>query len=95
MDRQKKQRAWIRFDELAERYGRNIGIAEGYEQLKHALIDGKFERNGRSRVRYFHPWVTTAKMTTAGFTALRSTGSTFGAPYNASYLARAYAPRLG
>jgi predicted ATPase len=31
------------------------------------------------------------QMITAGFTAVRSTGSTFGAPYNASYLARAYA----
>jgi len=63
MDRQKKQRAWIQFSELAERYGRNIGTAEGYEQLKRAVIDGKFERNGRSRVFYLHPGVTATKMT--------------------------------
>jgi len=62
-DRQKKQRAWIQFSELAERHRRNIGIDEGYEQLKRAVINGEFERNGRSRVLYLHPAVTTAKMT--------------------------------
>jgi hypothetical protein len=62
-ERQKKQRAWISFSELAERYGRNIGITEGYEQLKRAVINGEFERNGRSRVLYLHPAVTIAKMT--------------------------------
>jgi hypothetical protein len=62
IDCQKKQRAWISFSELAERDGRNIGIAEGYEQLKHAVIN-EFERNGRSRVLYLHPAVIRAKMT--------------------------------
>jgi hypothetical protein len=63
VDRQKKQRAWISFGELAECCGRNIGITEGYEQLKRAVIDGEFERNGRSRVLYLHPAVTRTKMT--------------------------------
>jgi hypothetical protein len=36
--RQNKERKWIRFTELAERYGRNIGIAEGYDQLQRAVI---------------------------------------------------------
>jgi hypothetical protein len=62
-DRQKKQRAWISFGELAERYRRNIGADEGYKQLQRSVIDGKFERNGRSRVLYLHPAVTIAKMT--------------------------------
>jgi hypothetical protein len=47
---QKTKRAWISFRDLAGRYGRNIGIAEGYEQLKRSVINGEFERNGRSRV---------------------------------------------
>ena len=63
MDRQKNERAWIAFPELAEGYGRNIGSAEGYEQLKRAVINGEFERNGRSRVLYLHPGVTRTKMT--------------------------------
>jgi hypothetical protein len=63
IDRQKTQRAWVQFSELAEQYGRNIGIAEGYEQLKRAVIKGDFERDGRSRVLYLHSLVTKAKMT--------------------------------
>jgi hypothetical protein len=63
IDRQKKQRAWISFSELAERYGRNIGIDEGYKQLQQSVINGKFERNSRSRVLYLHPATTTTKMT--------------------------------
>jgi hypothetical protein len=62
-DRQNKAREWISFSELAERYSRNIGNDEGYEQLKRAVIGGEFERNGRSRILYLHPAVTRAKMT--------------------------------
>jgi hypothetical protein len=40
---QKTKRAWISFPDLAGRYGRNIGIAEGYEQLKRSVINGEFE----------------------------------------------------
>ena len=62
-DRQEQERRWIRFIELAERYGRNIGVAEGYEQLRLAVMNGDFERAGRSRVLYLHPLATHTKMT--------------------------------
>jgi hypothetical protein len=91
MDRQKKQRAWIQFSELAERYGRNIGTAEGYEQLKRAVIDGKFERNGRSRVFYLHPGVTATKMTRE---KMRNAVETFPAEtVRRQYLACCWMPR--
>ena len=44
---QSRERDWIWFSELAERYGRNIGVSEGYEQLRLAIIAGEFERKGR------------------------------------------------
>jgi hypothetical protein len=61
--RQEQERCWIRFIELAERYGRNIGVAEGYEQLRLAVMNGDFERAGRSRVLYLHPFAMHTKMT--------------------------------
>jgi hypothetical protein len=91
IDRQKKQRAWIAFGELAECYGRNIGIAEGYEQLKRAVINGEFERNGRSRVLYLHPGVTRAKMTREW---MRNAAETFPAEtVRRAYLAPCWIPR--
>jgi len=90
-DRQKKQREWIQFSELAERYGRNIGIAEGYEQLKRAVIAGEFERDGRSRVLYLHPAVTAAKMTRE---KMRNAVETFPAEtVRRHYLAPCWIPR--
>jgi hypothetical protein len=62
-DRQARERRWIEFGELAERYGRNIGTAEGYELLRRAMIAGEFERSGRSRVLYLHPFDIRPKMT--------------------------------
>jgi hypothetical protein len=54
-DRQARERQWIAFSELAERYARNIGISEGYEALRRAVIDGEFERADRCRVLYLTP----------------------------------------
>jgi P4 family phage/plasmid primase-like protien len=93
MDRQKKQRAWIQFSELAERYGRNIGTAEGYEQLKRAVIDGKFERNGRSRVFYLHPGVTATKMTREKMRNAVETFSLSPETMRRQYLACCWIPR--
>jgi hypothetical protein len=62
-ERQARERSWISFAELAEHYGRNISVEEGYEQLRTAVIVGEFELNGRPRVLYLHPDVTLAKMT--------------------------------
>ena len=91
IDRQKKQRAWISFSELAERGGRNIGITEEYEQLKRAVIDGEFERNGRSRVLYLHPAVTRTKMTREW---MRNVVETFSAEtVRRQYLAPCWLPR--
>jgi hypothetical protein len=62
-DRQAHERRWIEFGELAERYGRNVGISEGYELLRRAVIAGEFERAGRCRVLYLHPFDIHTKMT--------------------------------
>ena len=48
---------------VGERYGRNVGVSEGYEQLRLAVIAGEFERSGRCRVLYLHPGVVRSKMT--------------------------------
>jgi hypothetical protein len=60
---QQEKREWICFSEIAERYAREIGRSEGYEQLRRSVIAGEFERDGRSRVRFFHPTGVSPKMT--------------------------------
>ena len=54
---------WINFKELAEQYGRNVGVSEGFQQLQAAILAGEFEQDGRCRVLYLHPAVTKTKMT--------------------------------
>jgi hypothetical protein len=91
--RQKKQCAWVSFGELAERYGRNIGIAEGYEQLERAVINGEFEHNGRSRVLYLHPALTRAKMTREWMRNVAETFSASAETMRRHYLACCWIPR--
>ena len=90
-DRQSRNRAWIRFTELAERYGRNVGVSEGYEQLRLAVIAGEFERNGRCRVFYLHPGVVRSKMTRG---MMANITATFPAPtIERQYLGCCWIPR--
>ena len=54
---------WVNFKDLAERYGRNVSVSEGFKQLQAAILAGEFEQNGRCRVLYLHPVVTKTRMT--------------------------------
>lgn len=62
-ERQARERSWINFKELAELYGRNVSVSEGFKQLQAAILAGEFEQDGRCRVLYFHPAVAKTKMT--------------------------------
>ena len=42
--------------------GHNVGVAEGYEQLRLAVMNGGVKRAGRSHERYVHPLATHTKM---------------------------------
>jgi hypothetical protein len=68
--RQDRERSWINFKDLAERYGRNVSVSEGFKQLQVAILAGEFEQNGRCRVLYLHPVVTKTKMTRAWLTTV-------------------------
>ena len=37
-ERQARERSWINFKELAERYGRNVSVSEGFKQLQAAIL---------------------------------------------------------
>lgn len=70
---QTRQRNWIRFTELAEReqlrvsasdyIGDHFSIYDGYRAFREAILAGRFETQGRSRILYLHPLTTKARMT--------------------------------
>jgi len=62
-ERQNDKRQWIRLSTLAERVGREISTTEGYALLRAAILNGEFEKAGRSRLLYLHPETSMAKMT--------------------------------
>jgi hypothetical protein len=64
-DRQRRERHWIQFTDLAWRYGlKHNSTADGYDKLRESVLAGKFEHNGKGRVLYLNPVATTiAKMT--------------------------------
>ena len=42
-ERQARERSWINFRELAELYGRNVSVSEGFKQLQ-ARLAGEFDK---------------------------------------------------
>jgi hypothetical protein len=72
-EQQTHKRNWIRFTELAERerlrvsaldnIGNHFNIYDGYRAFREAILAGRFETQGRSRILYLHPLTTKARMT--------------------------------
>jgi hypothetical protein len=70
-ERQRVQREWINFAEIAEWCSKEGGSivpderkrATAFDTLANDLLTGEFEENGRSRVLYLHPFTKKARMT--------------------------------
>jgi hypothetical protein len=71
--RQRRERKWINFAEIAEWCSKEDGSIVPNEQKRVAAFDtlqgdllaGEFDENGRSRVLYLHPSTTKSRMTRA------------------------------
>lgn len=68
---QRRKREWINFAEIADWCSEVDGSVvpnesarvSAYAKLQRDLLESDFEENGRSRVRYLHPWTVKAKIT--------------------------------
>jgi hypothetical protein len=69
--RQRRERQWINFAEIAEWCSKEDGSivpneqkrAAAFDTLQADLLAGEFDENGRSRVLYLHPSTTKSRMT--------------------------------
>ena len=92
--RQDRERSWINFKDLAERYGRNVSVSEGFKQLQAAIFAGEFEQNGRCRVLYLHPAVTKTKMTREWLAKIIEIWAKQPATIERQYLGCCWVPRV-
>jgi hypothetical protein len=67
---QRRKREWINFAEIAEHCSEESGIVPNevaretaYEKLLADLLEGDFEENGVSLIKYLHPHTSKARMT--------------------------------
>src|SRR5262249_31673613 len=97
---QKSKREWINFAEIAEWCSEENGIVASeiareaaYRKLQSDLLEGDFDKNGRSQILYLHPLSQKVRMTRDWLTRLLELKDADQTTINSQYLAHCWMPR--